>query len=113
MQNIDSGSLHPSEQQRISEVLALYGFTSDWKGERGKGGMNNSTYMLHVDGTNYVMRQYETHNDPMKIAFEHEVLEALQRSNIKLDTPSPVRRASGEGGTFLPIKIPSQVIPKS
>ncbi|MCF7755274.1 phosphotransferase [Paenibacillus xylanexedens] len=104
MQYIDSGSLHPSEQQRISEVLALYGFTSDWKGERGKGGMNNSTYMLQVDGTNYVMRQYETHNDPMKITFEHEVLAALQRSNFKLDTPSPVRRLSGEGGTFLPVK---------
>ena len=50
------------------------------------------------------MRQYETHNDPMKITFEHEVLEALQRSNFKLDTPSPVRRLSGEAGTFLPVK---------
>ncbi|WP_339241462.1 phosphotransferase [Paenibacillus sp. FSL R5-0517] len=104
MQNIESGSLHHSEQQRISEVLASYGFTSDWIGERGKGGMNNSTYMLHIDGTSYVMRQYETHNDPMKITFEHEVLEALQRSNFKLHTPSPVRRLSGEGDTFLPVK---------
>ncbi|NMI02593.1 phosphotransferase [Paenibacillus sp. SZ31] len=104
MQNIDSGSLHHSEQQRISEVLALYGFTSDWKGERGKGGMNNSTYMLDVDGASYVLRQYETHNDPMKIAFEHEVLEALQCSNFKLDTPSPVRRSTGAGGTFLAVK---------
>ncbi|MEK4663824.1 phosphotransferase [Priestia sp. FSL H7-0729] len=104
MQNIDSGSLHHSEKQRISEVLASYGFTSDWKGERGKGGMNNSTFMLHIDGTSYVMRQYETHNDPMKIAFEHEVLQALQRSNFKLDTPSPVRRLPGETGTFLPVK---------
>lgn len=106
MQNIDSGSLHHSEQQRISEVLASYGFTSDWYGERGKGGMNNSTYMLHIDGTSYVMRQYETHNDPMKITFEHEVLEALQRSNFKLATPSPVRRLSGEGDTFLSVKDP-------
>ncbi|WFR61883.1 phosphotransferase [Paenibacillus amylolyticus] len=104
MPNINSGSLHHSEQQRISEVLASYGFTSDWKGERGKGGMNNSTYMLHIDGTSYVMRQYETHNDPTKIAFEHQVLEALQRSNFKLDTPLPVRRLSGGAGTFLSIK---------
>ncbi|MGN7412162.1 phosphotransferase [Paenibacillus sp. SAF-068] len=104
MHNIDSASLHHSEQQRISEVLDSYGFTSDWKGERGKGGMNNSTYMLHIDGTSYVMRQYETHNDPMKISFEHQVLEALQCSNFKLETPSPVRRLSGEAGTFLPVK---------
>ncbi|PQP80110.1 aminoglycoside phosphotransferase [Paenibacillus sp. PCH8] len=104
MQNIVSGSLAHAEQQRISDVLALYGLASDWQGEREKGGMNNSTFVLHVDGQGYVLRQYETHNDQKKIAFEHEVLRALQRSNFKLEVPSPVECSLGAGGTFLPVK---------
>jgi homoserine kinase type II len=88
--NKQQNSLLPTEKQMISEVLALYGFTSQWQGERSKGGMNNSTFVLHTGDGTYVMRQYETHNDQAKIAFEHGVLTALSDIDFELESPKPV-----------------------
>ncbi|MGQ8871691.1 phosphotransferase [Paenibacillus sp. TSA_86.1] len=96
MSNKQKQSLLPAEQQLISEVLALYGFTSEWQGERNQGGMNNSTFVLHTRDANYVLRQYETHNDQAKIAFEHGVLMALSETDFALNSPKPVSSCSNE-----------------
>jgi homoserine kinase type II len=101
---IDSGSLNDSEQQLISTVLSSYGFTSDWKAQRGRGGMNNSTFMIEMGQECYVLRQYETHNDRMKIAFEHEVLSTLSRSEFELDVPAPVSLPDDKHATFLTVQ---------
>ncbi|WP_342555402.1 phosphotransferase [Paenibacillus sp. FSL R7-0652] len=90
MSNNQQHSLLPSEQQLISNVLDLYGFTSKWQAERSKGGMNNTTFVLHTSDADYIMRQYETHNDQVKIAFEHGVLTALSDTAFELDVPKPV-----------------------
>nr|WP_285888376.1 phosphotransferase [Paenibacillus polysaccharolyticus] len=52
--------------------------------------MNNSTFVLYTRDADYVMRQYETHNDQAKIAFEHAVLTALSNTDFKLHSPTPV-----------------------
>lgn len=88
--NNQHNSLLPYEQQLISDVLTLYGFTSAWQGERSKSGMNNSTFILHTSEADYIMRQYETHNDQAKIAFEHGVLTALSNTDFELESPEPV-----------------------
>ncbi|KAA8784557.1 phosphotransferase [Paenibacillus amylolyticus] len=88
--NKQQNSLLPTEKQLISEVLALYGFRSEWQGKRSNGGMNNSTFVLHTSDEDYVMRQYETHNDQAKIAFEHGVLTALSNTDFELHSPTPV-----------------------
>lgn len=104
MHIIEPGSLNDSEQQLISTVLSSYGFTSNWKAQRGKGGMNNSTFMVEINEECYVLRQYETHNDQMKIAFEHEVLSALSRSEFELDVPVPVSLPDDKHATFLAVQ---------
>lgn len=90
MSDFQNKGLSLTEQQLISNVLTLYGITSGWQGKRSEGGMNNSTFMLHTNGATYMMRQYETHNDQAKIAFEHGVLTALRHTDFKLDSPRPV-----------------------
>ncbi|MGC5771380.1 phosphotransferase enzyme family protein [Paenibacillus pabuli] len=104
MHNIDSGSLNEIEQQLISDVLSTYGFKPSWKAQRGKGGMNNATFMVEIDQECYVLRQYETHNDRMKIAFEHEVLSALSCSGFELDVPTPVSLPDPKDQTFLAVQ---------
>ncbi|UPK46155.1 phosphotransferase [Paenibacillus pabuli] len=104
MHIINSASLNDSEQELLSTVLSLYGFTSNWKAERGRGGMNNSTFIVEINQECYVLRQYETHNDPMKIAFEHKVLSALSRSEFELDVPAPVNLPDNKDATFLAVQ---------
>ncbi|MBB6019276.1 homoserine kinase type II [Paenibacillus sp. JGP012] len=96
MSNLHNNCLSRAEQQFISDVLTLYGITSEWQGKRSEGGMNNSTFVLHTDEEIYIMRQYETHNDQAKIAFEHDVLTALQHSDFKLDSPRPVESVKNQ-----------------
>ncbi|KOY13618.1 hypothetical protein AMS66_27155 [Paenibacillus xylanivorans] len=88
----------------MSTVLSSYGFTSNWNAQRGRGGMNNSTFMVEIDQGCYVLRQYETHNDLMKIAFEHEVLAALSRSDFELHVPAPVNLPDNKDATFLVVQ---------
>ncbi|WP_024630142.1 MULTISPECIES: phosphotransferase enzyme family protein [unclassified Paenibacillus] len=104
MHIIDSDSLNDSEQQLISTVLSSYGFTSNWNAQRGRGGMNNSTFMVEINQECYVLRQYETHNDQEKIAFEHEVLSALLRSDLELHVPEPVSLPDDKDATFLTVQ---------
>jgi Ser/Thr protein kinase RdoA (MazF antagonist) len=66
--------------------------------------MNNSTFMVEIDQERYVLRQYETHNDQTKIAFEHEVLAALSRSEFELHVPAPVNLPDNKDATFLVVQ---------
>lgn len=99
MQHIHLRSEKDLEYQRVRQVLSVYAPGSKWEATRGSGGMNNSTYLLRIDGERFVLRQYETHNDVAKIAFEHEILNALARSGFSLRLPSPVK-APGSEQTF-------------
>lgn len=99
MQHIHLRSEKDLEYQLVRQVLSVYAPGSEWEAIRGSGGMNNSTYLLRIDGKRFVLRQYETHNDVAKIAFEHEILNALARSGFSLRLPSPVK-APGSGQTF-------------
>lgn len=104
MHNIQADSLDNLQQQLISKVLSLYGFASNWEAQRGRGGMNNSTFMVKIEEECYVLRQYETHNDRSKIAFEHEVLSILARSDFALQVPAPMSLPDEKKGTFLPVQ---------
>lgn len=105
MQSIHLRPSHDPEQQLIQRVLSTYATEPSWEAERGSGGMNNSTYIVKMNGESYILRQYETHNDETKIRFEHEVLLALGRSNFAIKVPSPVEIVvDGGAETYLPIQ---------
>ncbi|MGF9695488.1 MULTISPECIES: phosphotransferase [Paenibacillus] len=106
MHNIHLRPQEDAERQLIQEVISLCSPQSRWEAERGYGGMNNTTYLLKLDGERYVLRLYETHTDTVKIAFEHHVLSALNQSEFELQVPSPVQVNKGEGPTFLSVNDP-------
>ncbi|MEO2204141.1 phosphotransferase [Paenibacillus pabuli] len=103
MHNIYLRPQDDAERQLIQEVISVFSPQSHWEAERGYGGMNNTTYMLKLDGERYVLRVYETHTDLVKIAFEHHVLSALRESDFELRVPAPVKAMKGNGHTFLSI----------
>lgn len=41
------------------------------------GGMNNSTYLIHLNEKRYVLRKYNSHQDKDKVKFEHAILNSL------------------------------------
>lgn len=106
MHNIHLRPHEDQERQLIQEVISVFLPQSCWEAERGYGGMNNTTYMLKLDGERYVLRVYETHTDLVKIAFEHHVLSALRESDFGLRVPAPVKAIKGDGHTFHSIYDP-------
>ncbi|GIO16061.1 hypothetical protein J19TS2_56160 [Cohnella xylanilytica] len=66
----------------------------------GESGWNNTTRYVSAEGRRYVLRVYETHQDPDKIRFEHEALLALASGGkLPFAVPAPVR--DREGRTFV------------
>ncbi|PYY26859.1 phosphotransferase [Paenibacillus illinoisensis] len=106
MHNIHLRPHEDLEQQLIQEVISAILPQSCWEAVRGYGGMNNTTYMLKLDGERYVLRVYETHTDLVKVAFEHHVLSALRESDFGLMVPAPVKAIKGDGHTFYSIYDP-------
>lgn len=64
--------------------------------EQGAKGWNNTTRFVDHNHERFVLRVYETHQDPEKIVFEHTVLLALTEAGLSFRTPVPLRAAKGE-----------------
>ncbi|NGZ74424.1 phosphotransferase [Saccharibacillus alkalitolerans] len=77
---------------------AVRRYWPDYEGtpEAGAKGWNNTTRYAEYDGKRFVLRIYETHRDPEKIRFEHEVLLRLADAGLPFRTPVPLRTAGGE-----------------
>ncbi|WP_322903777.1 phosphotransferase [Paenibacillus sp. SGZ-1009] len=79
------------------EQLADHFFPSgNWHMVEGKGGMNNTTMFIDHASERYVLRRYETHREPEKVRYEHEVLAALPQVLDGLSIPKPVRDRYGD-----------------
>ncbi|WP_172250734.1 phosphotransferase [Saccharibacillus deserti] len=66
--------------------------------EAGAKGWNNTTRFVKHEGSKYVLRVYETHREPDRILFEHEVLLHLAEAGLTFRTPVP---QSGLDGSTL------------
>jgi len=79
------------------EQLADHYFPSgNWHMVEGKGGMNNTTMFIDHASRRYVLRRYETHREPDKVRYEHEVLSVLPEVLTGLEIPQPVKDAEGK-----------------
>lgn len=86
-----------SEYIDSMEQLADHYFPSgNWHMVEGKGGMNNTTMFIDHASSRYVLRRYETHKEPEKVRYEHEVLSALPAVLVGLNTPKPVKDTKGQ-----------------
>ncbi|MCC3373086.1 phosphotransferase [Cohnella sp. REN36] len=84
------------------QLLEAYDAEADWALAEGNSGWNNTTRYASSAGKQWILRIYETHRDPGKIRFEHEVLLALAGSALTFGIPVPRRNAEGE--TFVPLQ---------
>lgn len=84
------------EAMNDMEQLADHYFPSgNWHMVEGKGGMNNTTMFIDHASQRYVLRRYETHREPDKVRYEHEVLFTLPEVLTDLAIPKPVRDQNG------------------
>lgn len=83
----------------LGETVRKY--RSDYAGtpEAGEKGWNNTTRFVECGGERFVLRVYETHRDPDKIRFEHEVLLRLTAAGLTFRTPVP--QTTGDGETLV------------
>lgn len=59
------------------------------------GGVNNQTYYVDADGGSYVVRIYQNSRDPVRIKYEHAILQALAARSLTFRVPVPVVGHSG------------------
>ncbi|MBY0147492.1 phosphotransferase [Neobacillus niacini] len=83
----------------IDEVLAQYFPAGSWVTWVGQSGANNTTRFVSVGDDQYVLRIYETHQDEVKVEYEHGILVALAEMPLTFSIPLPVR--SREGRTIV------------
>lgn len=79
-------------EQVVRQYLPRYAGTP----EQGAEGWNNTTRFVDHDHERYVLRVYETHQDPSKIEFEHAVLLDLAEAGLSFRTPVPLHTTKGE-----------------
>ncbi|MCZ8518911.1 MULTISPECIES: phosphotransferase [Paenibacillus] len=84
---------------RLGSILAKYFTNGSWVVEEKESGINNTTRYVQAEGKTFVLRIYENHAEPEKVAFEHAVLEALGKAELNFGIPQPY--PSEEGGTWV------------
>lgn len=85
----------------ISFIESQYPLPSGWKVSTGKSGMNNSTYYINIEGSAYVLRQYNGHKDVEKVVFEHAILLALSDHPLPFQTPRLVLTKNGSSFSYM------------
>jgi homoserine kinase type II len=83
----------------VDEVLVQYFPAGSWVTWVGQSGANNTTRFVSVGDDQYVLRIYETHQDEVKVEYEHGILVALAEMPLTFSIPLPVR--SREGRTIV------------
>ncbi|GIP43663.1 hypothetical protein J45TS6_21220 [Paenibacillus sp. J45TS6] len=84
MQIANRSSITKEEELQVRRMLINY-FEPSLSGTelencmiwRLTGGMNNSTYLIHLKGKRYVLRMYNSHQDKDKVKYEHAILNSL------------------------------------
>ncbi|GGO03711.1 homoserine kinase [Saccharibacillus kuerlensis] len=91
-----TGKTEASEYEALRHTVRQY--WPDFSGtlKSGAKGWNNTTRFVDYGGKRFVLRVYETHRDPEKIRFEHEVLLRLAEEQLSFQTPVPWLTAAGE-----------------
>lgn len=79
----------------IDEVLAHFFPSGSWVTKVGKSGANNTTRFVSVGDDQYVLRIYETHQDEVKVEYEHGILIALAEMPLTFSIPMPVTSLDG------------------
>ncbi|WP_160036494.1 phosphotransferase [Paenibacillus sp. An7] len=96
METSNKPSITREEEVRVRRMLKNY--VEDSSGtelesciiERLTGGMNNSTYLIHLSGKRYVLRNYNSHQDFDKVKYEHAILKSLAIHKQKFVYPQLV-----------------------
>jgi homoserine kinase type II len=83
----------------LDDILAQYFPAGSWVTWVGQSGANNTTRFVSVGDDQYVLRIYETHQDEVKVEYEHGILVALAELPLTFSIPLPVR--SREGRTIV------------
>jgi len=84
------------------DFLQQYFPGHSWQIRSGQSGRNNTTRFITVNGNEYVLRIYESHQDLSKVQYEHQVLLALKDIAQKFSTPEPIQTENGETIIRLP-----------
>ncbi|WP_454190515.1 phosphotransferase [Paenibacillus sp. Marseille-Q7038] len=97
MQISNKPSLTKEEELQVSRLLMNY-FEASIGSEledcmiwRLTGGMNNSTYLIHLKEKRYVLRKYNSHQDKDKVKYEHAILNSLTIHKQEFVYPQLVR----------------------
>ncbi|MFC5467524.1 phosphotransferase [Cohnella suwonensis] len=85
----------------FKQALKHYFPESSWTIEEGASGWNNTTRYVKADGKRWVLRVYETHKDPSKVRFEHELLLALNGLELPFRVPQPILATNGQSYVLL------------
>lgn len=80
----------------FDHIVSKYFPHSSYQIRSGESGWNNTTKYVEMEDERYVLRIYETHQDAVKIQFEHEVLLALEKLQLSVATPIPLRTVEGD-----------------
>ncbi len=86
----------------IGAAVSAFLGSTPYELEAGPSGMNNMTRRIRAGDHRYVLRIYNSHNDPAKAAFEHEVLRRLAQRGLGFRVPQPLPAPSGETAVCLP-----------
>jgi homoserine kinase type II len=79
----------------IDGTLAQYFPAGSWVTWVGQSGANNTTRFVSVEGEQYVLRIYESHQDEDKVEYEHGILVALAKMPLTFSIPQPVQSRDG------------------
>ncbi|MBB3110316.1 homoserine kinase type II [Paenibacillus phyllosphaerae] len=79
----------------LAVFLNAYEWRGPWRAEKEESGMNNTTMMIYAANERYVLRIYDNHQDEGVVQVEHQVLQALARSDMPIQVPKPVANKQG------------------
>ncbi|MFL6556838.1 MAG: phosphotransferase [Bacillus sp. (in: firmicutes)] len=79
----------------IQNILVRYFPQGTWKTQIGPSGANNTTVFISVNGEQFVLRIYETHQDIEKAKYEQATLLALKELPVSFSIPEPILTQDG------------------
>lgn len=88
-----------SIEQWIGEAVERFFGHRSYRMSDSTGGMNNTTRKIRVDGRDYILRLYDTHQDMEKVLREQEILRQLtnvgEDRRLAFKVPEPASPVSG------------------
>ncbi|WP_078546547.1 protein kinase family protein [Litchfieldia alkalitelluris] len=83
-------------EKQIQSVIYNYFGSVPSEIYKQNNGYNNTTRLINVNGEQFILRVYQTHNDHKKVELEHEVLLKLNKKNwLTFQVPVPLLLPDG------------------